>query len=100
LSLGFAAKPNPHRQLLTFVRLLERLDMSDWKQCRECGDDVHIERWALGYRHCLFCGEEAARTERMSWCVVQEYGKGNYQLVTPASARTTLKQTNQKEIRT
>ena len=44
-------------------------------------------------------GEEAARMERMSWCVVQEYGKGNYQLVTPASAKVTLKQTNQKELR-
>jgi hypothetical protein len=78
---------------------LERLDMSDWKECRNCGDDIHSERWSLGYRVCLFCGEEAAREERMSWCVVQEYGKGNYQLVTPASARVTLKQTNQKELR-
>lgn len=73
--------------------------LSDWKECRDCGDDIHIERWNLGYRHCLFCGEEAARTERLSWCIVQEYGKGNYQLVTPASARTTLKQTNQKHLR-
>jgi hypothetical protein len=31
---------------------------------------------------------------------VQEYGKGNYQLVTPQSAKTTLRQTNQKELRT
>lgn len=78
----------------------ERLDvMNDWKECRNCGDDIHSERWSLGYRVCLFCGEEAARMERMSWCVVQEYGKGNYQLVTPASARVTLKQTNQKELR-
>jgi hypothetical protein len=73
--------------------------MNDWKECRNCGDDIHSERWSLGYRVCLFCGEEAARMERMSWCVVQEYGKGNYQLVTPASARVTLKQTNHKELR-
>lgn len=71
----------------------------DWKECRNCGDDIHIERWNLGYHHCLFCGEEAARAERSSWCVVQEYGKGNYQFVTTASASTTLKQTNQKELR-
>jgi len=72
---------------------------SEWRECRTCGDDVHIERWALGYRVCLFCGEEAARDERSSWCIVQEYGKGNYQFVTATSAPTTLKQTNQKELR-
>jgi len=73
---------------------------SDWKECRTCGDDVHIERWQRGYKLCLFCGEEAAINARSSWCVVQEYGKGPYQLVTPASAPVTLRQTNQKELRT
>ena len=68
----------------------------DWKECESCGDDVHIARWQLGYRVCKFCGEAQAREERSSWCVVMEYGKGNYQLVTGATARTTLKQTNQK----
>jgi hypothetical protein len=67
--------------------------------CCWCGDDVEPRRWALGYRMCLFCGEEAARTERASWCVVQEYGKGGYQFVTADAAPTTLKQTNQKAIR-
>lgn len=67
--------------------------------CRNCGDDVHSGRWELGIRLCLFCGEEAAREERSSWCVIQEYGKGAYQLVTPTTARTTLKQTNQKNLR-
>jgi hypothetical protein len=73
---------------------------SQWRECTDCGDDVHIERWALGYRVCLFCGEDRAKTERSSWCIVQEYGKGPYQLVTANSAPTTLKQTNQKELRT
>lgn len=73
---------------------------SQWRECRNCGDDVHIERWSLGYRVCLFCGEEAARNERSSWCIVQEYTKGNYQFVTSTQAPITLKQTNQKEIRT
>jgi hypothetical protein len=36
----------------------------------------------------------------MGWCIVQEYGKGPYQLVTSTSAPVTLKQTNQKELRT
>lgn len=73
--------------------------MSDWKECVRCGDDVHIERWARGYKTCLFCGEEAAREQRKSWCVVQEYQKGGYQFVTSDAARATLKQTNQKAVR-
>lgn len=71
----------------------------DWKECESCGDDIHAERWALGYRVCLFCGEDAARTERASWCIIQEYGKGNYQFVTPQTALHTLKNTNQKSPR-
>jgi hypothetical protein len=72
----------------------------DWRTCSDCGDEFPTDRWALGYRVCLFCGEDRARSERASWCVVQEYGKGNYQFVTSASAATTLKQTNQKNLRT
>jgi len=71
----------------------------EWMECEQCGDDVHIERWKLGYRYCKFCGEEMARAERASWCIIQEYGKGNYQYVTPTSAYTTLQNTNQKHTR-
>jgi hypothetical protein len=60
---------------------------------------VHIERWALGYQVCKGCGEAQARTERMGWCVVMEYGKGNYQYVTRESAANTLRNTNQKNTR-
>ena len=72
---------------------------SDWRECRECGDDIHIERWGNGYRLCLMCGEQAAQVERKSWTVVQEYGKGCYQFVTPTTARNTLRNTNQKSTR-
>jgi ribosomal protein L37AE/L43A len=68
--------------------------------CTECGDDIDPRRVALGYRLCLWCGEEAATTERRGWTVVQEYTKGNYQFITPSSVAVTLKQTNPKEIRT
>ena len=71
----------------------------DWKECRDCGDEFPVERWALGYRHCLFCGEDQARQERASWCVIQEYTKGNYQFVTSAAAHKTLLDTNQKSTR-
>ena len=67
--------------------------------CRSCGDCIDPERYALGYRVCLPCGEQAARVERTSWCVVQEYSKGAYQLVTASAASTTLKQTTPKEQR-
>ena len=69
-------------------------------ECRECGEAISPARARLGYCVCLLCGEEAARQERMSWCIVQEYGKGPYQLVTSTAAPVTLKQTNQKDIRT
>jgi ribosomal protein L37AE/L43A len=68
--------------------------------CRDCGDDIDPRRVQLGYRLCLWCGEDAALTERRSWTVVQEYTKGNYQFVTNTAAPVTLKQTNPKEQRT
>jgi hypothetical protein len=53
----------------------------------------------MGYKYCLLCGDDVAKEERASWCVVQEYGKGNYQFVTSTSALKTLRQTNQKGVR-
>lgn len=67
--------------------------------CMDCGDFIDEGRSQLGYMHCKSCGEVRAVLERGSWCVVQEYGKGSYQLVTPQAAYTTLKQTNQKNPR-
>jgi ribosomal protein L37AE/L43A len=68
--------------------------------CRECGDDIEPKRVQIGYRLCLWCGEDAAQADRKRWTVVQEYTKGNYQFITPTAAATTLKQTNPKEQRT
>jgi len=73
--------------------------MLDYKTCIDCGDDVPASRYQA---FCVFCEhdrERSAATERSSWCVVQEYTKGNYQFVTSTSASTTLKQTNPKENR-
>lgn len=67
--------------------------------CCWCGDDVPAGRWRLGYKSCLSCGEAHAKQERKTWCVVQEYGKGNYVYVTPTAAPKTLKETNQKQQR-
>ena len=71
----------------------------DWKKCIDCGDDVPTSRFQA---FCIFCErdrEHTAQAERSSWCIVQEYGKGGYTLVTPESAPLTLKQTNQKQLR-
>lgn len=67
--------------------------------CRSCGDDIDPPERAKLSPLCLWCGEEAARAERKSWCVVQEYGKGPYQFITPTAAPQTLRETNQKQVR-
>jgi len=68
--------------------------------CRDCGDDIDPRRVQLGYRLCLWCGEDAAQADRKRWTVVQEYNKGGYMFVTNTAAAVTLKQTNPKEQRT
>ena len=54
---------------------------SEETQCRICGDYLVKDRWMLGYRLCLLCGEEQARQERASWCVAPMH-KSNYILIT------------------
>jgi hypothetical protein len=68
-------------------------------QCSSCGELYPAARADLGYKVCLDCGDKKAVDVRKSWCVIQEYGKGNYQLVTPQTALQSLKQTNQKNVR-
>ena len=50
-------------------------------QCKLCGDDIEPKRYALGYRVCLWCGEDEAKAERASWCIAPMH-KGNYMLIT------------------
>ena len=50
-------------------------------QCKLCGDDIEPKRYALGYRVCLWCGEDEAKAERASWCVAPMH-KSNYMLIT------------------
>ena len=81
------------------AQLTSASDRFEWMSCTHCGDDVHAQRWALGYRLCLHCGQDAAISDRASWCVVQTYGKGPYMLVTPEAAPQVLMDTNQKNTR-
>jgi hypothetical protein len=73
--------------------------LDQWRECTDCGDEFPVERWSLGYRCCLFCGEDRAKAERNNWTVIQEYTKGNYQFVTQSAAHKTLMDTNQKSTR-
>jgi hypothetical protein len=57
--------------------------MSTNCQCKLCGDDIDPKRYALGYRVCLWCGEDEAKAERASWCVAPMH-KSNYMLITRA----------------
>jgi hypothetical protein len=47
--------------------------------CRLCGDEYEYERWKLGYKFCLPCGDEVAK--KVVRCVVPMH-KSNYVLVT------------------
>jgi hypothetical protein len=49
--------------------------------CIHCDDDIDPRRAALGYKLCLFCGEEAAREERKGWTIAPLH-KSNYMLLT------------------
>lgn len=49
--------------------------------CTHCDDEIDPRRYALGYRICLFCGEEAAREERRGWTIAPLH-KSNYMLLT------------------
>lgn len=60
--------------------------------CRECGDTIETKRWALGYKHCLFCGEEIAQQINRSRTIAP-INKSNYMLITD---RELLKQLNPK----
>lgn len=64
-----------------------------------CNNGVGRKRASYGHTVCKGCGEERARADRRSWTILQTYGKGAYQLVTPTAARAVLQNTNQKQPR-
>ena len=55
--------------------------MSDWIECRVCGDDFPYERWTLGYKTCLTCGDKLAVEDRRHWTIAPMH-KSNYMLFT------------------
>lgn len=67
--------------------------------CSVCKATFSPLRRKAGYTMCMTCGDKDATKQRASWCIVQEYGKGGYQLVTSSAAARTLRETNQKQVR-
>ena len=55
-----------------------------------CGDDINPERYKLGYRTCLVCGEAEAKQRKFT---VAPMHKSNYMLITN---RADLKGLNNK----
>lgn len=46
------------------------------KLCRMCGDEIDPPERARLVPLCLWCGEDAARTERLSWTVLTPHKQG------------------------
>ena len=63
--------------------------------CRTCGDRFHLARFQAGYKVCLPCGEDEARAERLSWCVLTPHKQGPM-FFTAASAREAAAGINNK----
>ena len=74
------------------------MHVSSTHDCPRCGDNIDLRRWNAGYHLCLFCGEEAAREERMSWCVLTPHKQGAM-FVTAESARELAVGINNKQQR-
>lgn len=51
-------------------------------QCIKCGDDIENRRHKIGYKTCLFCGEEDARLVKHT---IVPMPKSNYIVVTDMS---------------
>lgn len=48
-------------------------------KCRNCGDQYPSQRWALGYKFCMPCGEQLAKKTRHT---IVPMAKSNYVVVT------------------
>jgi len=52
------------------------------KLCK-CEEEIPLERYKLGYRTCIYCGETEARKEIefKKQCIAPAYNKGAYQYI-------------------
>lgn len=56
--------------------------MPHTRPCLICGAEVAHERWRIGYKMCMPCGESAARSVKRT---IAPMHKSNYVLVTDIS---------------
>jgi len=63
--------------------------------CAHCGDTYSPKRANAGYHLCLLCGEEQAREDRASWCVLTPHKQGAM-FFTAESVRQLAKGINNK----
>lgn len=61
--------------------------------CRNCGDDIDLRRWSLGYKHCMVCGETLAKQVKHT---IAPMHKSNYVLITDTDL---LRGLNNKQMR-
>lgn len=61
--------------------MANNINSSHIPECRHCGDEYPTERWAIGYKWCLPCGEMLAKEARKSWTIAPMH-KSNYMLLT------------------
>lgn len=61
--------------------------------CRNCGDDIPLARWALGFKHCMPCGEKLARSVKHTLVPMH---KSNYIVVTDMSLLTGINNKQQR----
>ena len=47
-----------------------------YEHCVRCGEEIDPPERGLIKNTCLWCGEEAARMERASWCVLTPHKQG------------------------
>ena len=61
--------------------------------CRQCGDDIDLRRWSLGYKHCMVCGDDLAKKVKHT---IAPMHKSNYVLITDTDL---LRGLNNKQMR-
>jgi hypothetical protein len=85
----------PETLNLTMLGLLGASDRPEIYECAndQCLELIHPARYALGYRHCLACGDREAVRQRKLWCIAPISNKAGYTRVTDYNL---LKQINPK----
>jgi ribosomal protein L37AE/L43A len=61
------------------VLMIREGEMEHTRPCLICGAEVNHERWRIGYKMCMPCGESAAKSVRRT---IAPMHKSNYMLIT------------------